>query len=189
MTSQETGKMPGSQDPFRRQLEASIPAELNAVLAFYRSELGKRGWKESADGAVVKPDQVQLAYASADGPAVLKLGRSNGETSINLAQKYPAAAAKANVVPKSGQARLVFGNMGGSEAVLTINKQSIKIAGGAGGPQSADRPMLDVPPGKYPYTLKIAGRPARSDTVEVTAGDAWGLMIAPSGEVLSLQIY
>lgn len=189
MTSQETGKMPGSQDPFRRQLEASIPAELKTVLAFYRSELGKRGWKESPDGAVVKPDQVQLAYASADGPAVLKLGRSNGETSINLAQKYPAAATKANVVPKPGQARLVFGNMGGSEAVLTINKQSIKIAGGAGGPQSPDRPMLDVPPGKYPYTLKLAGRPARSDTVEVTAGDAWGLMIAPSGEVLSLQIY
>src|SRR6476659_4460657 len=71
MTSLGTGKMPGSDSPFRRELEASIPAELSTVLAFYRSELGKRGWKESADRAVVKPDQVQLSYSAADGPATL----------------------------------------------------------------------------------------------------------------------
>ena len=128
MTSLGTGKMPGSDAPFRRELEASIPAELNTVLAFYRSELGNRGWKESADRAVVKPDQVQLAFTSSDGPAMLKLGRSNGETSVSLAQKYPAAATKAEIMPKPGQAKLVFGNMGNSEAALTINKQTIKIA-------------------------------------------------------------
>jgi hypothetical protein len=189
MTSLGTGKMPGSDSPFRRELEASIPAELNTVLAFYRSELGNRGWKESADRAVVKPDQVQLAFTSSDGPAMLKLGRSNGQTSVNLAQKYPAAATKAEIMPKPGQAKLVFGNMGNSEAALTINKQTIKIARGAGGPQSPDRPMLELPPGKYQYSLKLAGRPAGSNSVEVTADDAWGLMIAPGGEVLSLQIY
>ena len=92
-------------------------------------------------------------------------------------------------MPKPGQAKLVFGNMGSSEASLTINKQTIRIAGGAGGPQSPDRPMLELPPGKYQYALKLAGRPAKNNTVEVSADDAWGLMIAPSGEVLSLQIY
>ena len=49
--------------------------------------------------------------------------------------------------------------------------------------------MLDLPPGKYPYSVKVAGRPAKNDTIEVTADDAWGVMIAPSGEVLSLQMY
>ncbi|MBR1145226.1 hypothetical protein [Bradyrhizobium sp. AUGA SZCCT0431] len=189
MTSMGTGKMPGSDAPFRRDLEASIPAELGSVLAFYRSELGKRGWKEQAEGAVVKPDQVRLAFASADGPATLKLGRRNSETSVNLAQKYPAAAAKAEIIPKPGQAKLVFGNMGDGEATVTINKQTIKVAGGAGGPQSPSRPMLELPPGKYQYSVKLAGRPAKSDSVEVTANDAWGFMIAPSGEALSLQIY
>jgi hypothetical protein len=184
-----TGKMPGSDAPFRRDLEASIPAELSVVLAFYRSELSKRGWKEQAEGAVVKPDQVRLAFAASEGPATLKLGRSHGETSVNLSQKYPAAAIKATVMPKPGQAKLVFGNMGGSEATVTINKQTIKVAGGAGGPQSPSRPMLELPPGKYPYSVKLAGRPAKSDTVEITADDAWGMMIAPSGEILSLQIY
>ncbi len=189
MTSLGTGKMPGSDAPFRRELEASIPADLGAVLAFYRSELGKRGWKESTERAVVKPEQVQLAYTAPDGPALLKLGRSHGETSVSLAQKYPAEAVKANVLPKPGQAKLVLGNMGPSEASLTINRQTIKIAPGAGGPQSPDRPMLELPPGKYAYSVKLAGRPARNNTVEVTVDDAWGLMIAPSGEVLALQIY
>ncbi|CAN7628591.1 hypothetical protein LJR220_005831 [Bradyrhizobium sp. LjRoot220] len=189
MTSMGTGKMPGSDAPFRRDLEASIPAELGSVLAFYRSELGKRGWKEQAEGAVVKPDQVRLAFASSDGPATLKLGRRNGETSVNLSQKYPAAAAKAEIIPKPGQAKLVFGNMGDGEATVTINKRTIKVAGGAGGPQSPSRPMLELPPGKYQYSVKLAGRLARSESVEVTANDAWGFMIAPSGEALSLQIY
>lgn len=189
MKSLGTGKMPGSDAPFRRELDASIPAELNTVLAFYRSELGKRGWKESQERAVVKPDQVQLAFSAPDGPAMLKLSRRNGETSVNLAQKYPAAAAKADVIPKPGLARLLFGNVGTSEAILTVNKQTIRIAAGAGGPQSPRGPALDLPPGKYPYSVKVAGRPARNDTVEVTADDTWGLMIAPSGEVLPLQMY
>ncbi len=184
-----TGKIPGSDAPFRRDLDASVPAELNAVLAFYRSELGKRGWKESSERAVVKPDQVQLAFAAPDGPAMLKLGRSNGETSVNLVQRYPAAAAKADVVPTPGQSRLVFGNMGGTEVTLSINKQTIRIAAGAGGPQSPDRPMLELPPGKYPYAAKVTGGAARNGTVEVAADGTWGMMIAPSGEVLSMQIY
>jgi hypothetical protein len=189
MSSIGTGKVPGSNAPIRRELEASIPAELNNVLGFYRTELGKRGWKELAEGAVIKSDQVQLALTSADGPATLKLGRSNGETSVNLAQKYPDVAAKADFVPKPGQAKLVFGNLGGGEATVSINKQTIRIASGAGGPQSPKPPMLDLPPGKYPYTLKVAGGPARNNQIEIAADDTWGLMVAPNGEVLPLHMY
>ena len=189
MSSIGTGKVPGSNAPIRRELEASIPAELNNVLGFYRTELGKLGWKEATEGAVVKPDQVQLAFTSPDGPATLKLGRNNGETSVNLAQKYPAVAAKADFVPKPGQAKLVFGNLGGGEATVSINKQTIKIAGGVGGPQSPKPPMLDLPPGKYQYTLKVAGGPARNNQIEIDAGDTWGLMVAPSGDVLPLHMY
>jgi hypothetical protein len=189
MTSIGTGKMPGSDAPFRRELEASIPAELTTVLAFYRGELGKRGWRETAEGAVVKSDQAQLAFTSPDGPATLKLGRRNGETSVNLAQKYPAAAAKADVVPKPGQSKLMFGNIGKREATVSINKQTIKIAAGAGGPQSPRPPMIDLPPGKYQYALKIAGGPARNNQIEIGAGDTWGVMIGPGGDVLPLQMY
>ncbi|SEO22155.1 hypothetical protein [Bradyrhizobium sp. OK095] len=188
-TSLGTAKLPGIEVPFRRELEASVPAELSDVLAFYRSELTKLGWQEKPDGAVVAADRVQLAFASPQGPAVLKLGRTESETSINLVQKNPDAATKADIMPKPGQAKLLLGNMGNQEAVLTINKQTVKIAAGAGGPQSPKGPMLDLPPGRYQYSLRMAGRPARNDTITIAAGDAWGLMVGPTGEVLPLQMY
>ena len=188
-TSLGTAKLPGIEVPFRRELEASVPAGLSDVLAFYRGELTKLGWQEKPDGAVIAADRVQLAFASPQGPAVLKLGRANGETSVNLVQKNPDAATKADIMPKPGQAKLLFGNMGAQDAQLTINKQTIKVAAGAGGPQSPKGPMLDLPPGKYQYSLKMAGRPARNDTIDIAAGDAWGLMVGPTGEVLPLQMY
>ncbi|MBR1223723.1 MULTISPECIES: hypothetical protein [unclassified Bradyrhizobium] len=189
MSTSASGKLPGSNAVYRRQLDASIPAELNAVLAFYRRELGKRGWTESTERAVVQADRAQLAFTSPDGPAMLKLGRSDDETSVILAQKYPAVAAKADFVPKPGHAKLMLGNVGESEAAVTINKQTIKLAAGAGGLQSPRPPILELPPGKYRYSMKVAGRPARNDTIEVTADDGWGLIILPSGEALSMQMY
>jgi hypothetical protein len=83
----------------------------------------------------------------------------------------------------------MFGNMGGGEVAVTINKQTVKIAAGAGGPQSPKGPTLDLPPGKYQYSLKIAGGPARSNQIEIAADETWGLMIAPNGEVLPVQMY
>jgi hypothetical protein len=189
ISSMGAANLPGGQSPFRRELEASVPADINSVLAFYRGELAKRGWTEMAEQAVVKVDQAQLAFTSPDGPAMLKLARQNGETTVNLAQKNPVAAAKADVMPKPGLAKLLFGNVGGGEAVVTINKQTIRIAAGAGGPQSPKGPTLDLPPGKYQYALKVAGGASRMRQIEVAADDTWGLMIAPNGEVMPLRMY
>jgi len=188
-TSLATTKLPGTEMPFRRELEASIPAPLGDVLAFYRTELGKLGWQEKTDGATVSAERAQIDFTSPQGPAVLKLGRAKGETTVNLAQKNPEAATKADIMPKPGQARVMFGNIGPKEASLTINKQTIKIAAGVGGPQSPKGPMLDLAPGTYQYALRTPGRPARSETLTVAAGDAWGLMVGPSGDVLPLQMY
>lgn len=184
-----TTKMPGSETPFRRELAASIPAPLGDVLAFYRAELSKLGWQEKTDTATVSAERAQIDFTSPQGPAVLKLGRTKGETTVNLAQKNSDAAAKADIMPKAGQARLMLGNMGPNEASLTINKQTVKIAAGAGGPQSPKGPMLDLPPGKYQYALRLPGRPARTEALTVAAGEAWGLLVGPGGDVLPLQMY
>jgi hypothetical protein len=37
--------------------------------------------------------------------------------------------------------------------------------------------------------MKVAGGAARSQTIELAADDAWGLMVSPVGEVLALQVY
>ena len=188
-TGLSSTKFPGSDQSFRTELEASIPAELGEVLAFYRTELTKRGWQEKTDGATVTAERAELAFTSPEGPAVLKLGRSRDETTVSLMQRNPQAAAKADIMPKAGQARLMLGNIGPKEASLTINKQTIKIAAGAGGPQSPKGPMLDLPPGKYQYALRLPGQPTRNETLTVAAGDAWGLLVGPSGDVLPLQMY
>ena len=184
-----TTKIPGGEAPLRRELAASIPAPLNDVLAFYRAELSRLGWQEKTDGAAVSAERAQIDFTSPQGPAVLKLGRAKGETTVNLAQKNADVAEKADVMPKAGQARLMLGNMGANEASLTINKQTVKIAAGAGGPQSPKGPMLDLPPGKYQYALRLPGRPARTEALTVAAGEAWGLLVGPSGDVLPLQMY
>lgn len=182
-------KFPGSDQSFRKELEASIPAELSDVLAFYRAELSKRGWQEKTDGATVTAERAELAFTSPEGPAMLKLGRAREETTVRLVQRNPQAAAKADIMPKAGQARVMLGNIGPKEASLTINNQTVKIAAGAGGPQSRKGPMLDLPPGKYQYALRMPGRPARTESLTVAAGDAWGLLVGPTGEVLPLQMY
>ena len=185
-----TTTMPGGQSPFRRALNASVPAELGAVLVFYRSELAKRDWKESTQGAVVKPDRVVLAFSTPEGPAVLKLGRQGGETTVDLALKIPAAAAKAGMLPARGQVKLMFGNMGDTEAAITINAKTIKIAAGVGGPAAPNGPTLELPPGRYKYSLQIVGRPVRASELTVGADDTWGLMVAPGGTaVMPLQMY
>jgi hypothetical protein len=184
-----TTKIPGGEAPLRRELTASIPAPLQNVLAFYRAELSKLGWQEKTDGAAVSADRAQIDFTWPQGPAVLKLGRTKGETTVSLEQKNADVAVKADIMPKAGLARVMLGNMGPKEASLTINKQAVKIAAGAGGPQAPKGPMLDLPPGKYQYAVRTQGQPTRTDTLTVAAGDIWGLMVGPSGDVLPLQMY
>lgn len=162
----------GAKAPLRREIEARVPAELGEVLAFYRRELGQRGWQEQPDDAVIAADRVQLAFASPKGPAVLKLGRAKGETTVSLAQRNPEAAAKADVLPISGQARLIFGYLRPDVASLVINDQTIKIAGGENHPQT-----LDLPPGTYSYALLVSGLRMRTDSITVAAGEAWSLSL------------
>jgi hypothetical protein len=37
--------------------------------------------------------------------------------------------------------------------------------------------------------VKFAGRPPRNGNIELAADDAWGLMIAPDGDAMQLQVY
>jgi hypothetical protein len=73
------------------------------------------------------------------------------------------------------------------EAVVTINKQTIKVAAGAGA-KSQDGPRIELPPGKYKYSLKVANRAAQEKDVEIGADETWGLLVGPGG-VMPLHLY
>jgi hypothetical protein len=176
----------GTKTPFRRELKATVPLSLNDVLGFYRRELGKMNWREQGKAAVTA-DSAMVAFTSPEGPAVLKLARKDDAVSVSLAVKNPAAAEKAGVLPKPGQARVLFGNINPVEAAITFNGKTLKVASGAG-TKRPDGPMLDVPPGKYRYSAKLPGVASGSEEVDLHADETWGLMIGPGG-VLALQAY
>jgi hypothetical protein len=188
LSSPGTVTMAGSKTAFRREFNGKVPADIGSVLAFYRRELGKRTWKEQADGAVVKPETVVLAFAAPEGPAVLKLGRDDRETTINIVVKNPAEAAKAEALPPAGMGRVVLGNLNEATASVTINQKTVKVPPGA----IKDRPpkelILDLKPGKYRYVLKIPGQRDQADELVLAADDTWALLIGPGG-VLPLQMY
>ncbi len=196
LVAEESGGLPlpkrhtmsvGTKTQFRRELKATVPLELADVLGFYRRELGKMNWKENAKGTAATPDSAVIAYTSPDGPAVLKLGRKDDATSVELVVKNPDAVAKAGIAPKPGQAKILFGNINDAEAAITFNNKMLKVAAGAG-TKAPDGPMLDMPPGKYKYSIKLPGKPVQNDEVDIGADEAWGLMIGPGG-VLPLQAY
>jgi hypothetical protein len=169
----------GIETPLRTKLEATVPAELGNVLAFYRTELGKLGWQEQRDGAVVSADHVQLAFVSPVGPGMLALDRRDSSTNVNLVQKNASVATNANVMPEPGQAMLVFSNISETDATLTINDRTLKRAAGT------RAVSLDLQPGKYTYELSVPGHPTTTHVLNLVAGDTWELTVGRDGEAWS----
>lgn len=170
---------------YRVVINANVPMDVATMLGFYRSELGKRGWKE-APGATLSEAHASANFTAPEGPAVLTLERKGGDTLVRLALRKPEAARTAGVLPKAGQAKVLIGNPNDSEAVVTINKQTFRVKPGAGA-KNPDGPALDLPPGKYQVSLKMGGK-AASESIEVGADETWGLLVGPGG-LLPLQVY
>jgi hypothetical protein len=179
---------------FIKAFHVETPLDLAGVLGFYRLELGKRGWSENA-GAVVEPGGAAIAFTTADGPALLRLTRQDDRTIADLSLRKPAAI-NADVVPMRGQVRLLLGNSTDEEAVITINEQTIKLAAHAEltdapktGRKSPDSPEINLQPGKYKVSLKVASGAAQNREFEVAADETWGLVAGPAGVPLPLHLY
>lgn len=173
--------------PLRKNLMASVDSPLKSVLAFYRRELTRMNWKEETAGAIEKSDQVQLAFTTPDGPAQLKLDAKGMKTEVSLSTRSQSAAkANSDMIPAAGQGKILFGNINETEASITINKKTVKIAAGAGS-KTKNGPSMDVPPGKYSFSFRVGNKGPQTDQVEVKAGETWGLMVGPGG-VLAVQI-
>lgn len=176
--------------PFIEAVHIETPLDLAGVLGFYRVELRKRGWSENG-GAVVEPGGAVIAFTTSEGPALLRLSRQDDRTIADLSRRKPAAN-NAGMLPMPGQVKLRLGNAADEEAVITINGQTIKLAARAGLKlmgKSPDSPEIDLPPGKYKVTLKVASGAAESREFEVAADEAWGLLADPAGVPIPLHLY
>jgi hypothetical protein len=171
--------------PFRITLNATLFADRESLLAFYRAELGKRGWTETA--SAINPAEAMITFKTPDGPATLRLTGKGTDAVVQLTLRKPAEAEKAGLLPKAGQGKLVFGNVTETEAEITVNKRTVKVGPGIGA-RKPDGPMLDLAPGKYEVSFKSGGKPAQRETVTVGKDETWGVLIGPGG-ALPLQAY
>jgi hypothetical protein len=181
---------------FIEAVHVETPLDLAGVLRFYRDELSKRGWTEN-DGAVVAPDRAAIAFTTSGGPALLRLTRQHDRTIVDLSLRKPAVT-NAGSLPRPGQVRLLLGNDTDEEAVITINEQTIKFAARAGSKlteaagttrKSPDSPEIDLQPGKYKVTLKVANGAAQNREFEFAADETWGLLAGPARVPLPVQLY
>jgi hypothetical protein len=181
--------------PFIEALHIETPLDLAATLGFYRAELLKRGWTET-DGAVVEADRAVIAFTTSDGPAQLRLTRQDGRTVADVSRRK-ADTYNAGIVSMPGQARLMLGNATGEEAVMSINGRSVELAAGVGddfrsvpetGNKSPAIPEMNLAPGRYNVTRKLASGASESRVFEVAANETWGLLAGADG-IIPLRLY
>ena len=186
---------------FVKAFHVETPLDLAGVLRFYRLELSKRGWTEN-DGAVIKSDGAVIAFTTSDGPALLRLTHQDDRTIADLSLRKPVAMnagiVSMPILPIPGQVRLLLGNDTDEEAVITINEQTIKLVAGAGskltddpetGRKSSESQEINLPPGKYKVSIKIASGAAQNREFEIAADETWGLVAGPAGVPLPLHLY
>jgi hypothetical protein len=179
---------------FIKAFHVETPLDLAGALRFYRLELSKRGWSENG-GAIVEPGRAVIGFTTADGPALLRLTRQDDRTMADLSLRKPAAT-NAGIKPMPGQVKLLFGNSTDEEAVFTVNEQTVKLAAGsklpdapATGRKSPDGQEINLPPGKYKVSLKVASGRTQNREFEVAADETWGLLVGPAGVALPVQLY
>jgi hypothetical protein len=177
----------GSQ--FSRTVITTVPADLTKVLEFYRQELPAQGWAEQTENSTVEAQRAALVFRGDKGVLSLKLNQSGAETEITLALKDEATAKKAGILPPAGQSRLYFGNINEAPITYILNQKEVKVDPQDPSQQSMEGvPYLDLPPGKYEYTLTIPGEPAATDSIEVGVDESWGLIGGPGG-AFPVQLY
>jgi hypothetical protein len=50
-------------------------------------------------------------------------------------------------------------------------------------------PEIDLPPGKFKVTLKVASGSAQDRELEVAGDETWGLLVGPDAVPLPLHLY
>jgi hypothetical protein len=174
---------------YRKSIQTTVPAELKAVLEFYRRELGSRGWKEDSKAAAVEPEQAKLSFTGDDGELSVQLERQGKSVAINLTVRYTARAKADGLLPKPNQARLILGNISEKDVVIQVNKKEHKVAAGAGAKDPKDGIIVDLPPGKCTVTVKVRGKPDDTQELNLEPATTWGVVVLPTDESLIDQLF
>jgi len=171
---------------FLQEARATVKARVATVVAFYRAELTKRGWKETGT-ARVTDSAADLNFEAHDGPARLTVARTGNETLSTLFVRNKAGAEASGLLPKPGRARLLLGSMVDADSTVTVAGRTVAVAAGVG-QRAPDGPSLELTPGTHTVSIRVGKGAAQTETIKVGAGEIWGLLLGRGG-ALPLQAY
>ncbi len=173
------GNMGSTRTQFSHAVNFSAPNSVADIVAFYRAELGKKGWKE--DSAKVNDTEATLTFTAPDGPAKLLVKRGSDMTDAELTVTEKGKAAASPLAPKPGMVRLVFGNMSDKAADVVIGGKHVKMTPGQGA-KGPDGPTLEVKPGN----LTVESKNGKEN---FTAGpdEIWMVAVGPGGLMVVKQ--
>jgi hypothetical protein len=174
---------------FRKEINATVSAKLDAVVRFYRDELTAGGWKETFQEAKVEQGSAKVAFTSPTGSLSVQLKAESNQTAITLILRDVQATKAAGLLPAPGKARLVLGNDSETAATVTINKRDYSIAAGAGAKDPKTGLNWDLAPGKYTVEVKLPGGEVQIEELTIGPDETWGVVVIPVSGFLAMQLY
>jgi hypothetical protein len=174
---------------YRQSVETRVASNLDAVAAFYHKELSERRWRETSTSQAADKNSIVMAFASSDGTLSATLVRDGKDVKVSLVTRHPDAAQRDGLVPPEGRARLLVANGLAGDVTVTINGSPFVVPQGAGknGPISGFK--VDLFPGNNQLVIRRPGQSDETRQIPAAAGDAWGLLLIPSGELMTMQLY
>ena len=112
---------------FRTEVKTTVSADLDRILAFYRTELGKKGWTEDRGKSQTLVDKASLVFTTPDGPANLEISTMSTGTSSHLILRLPKEAEARGLMPKPGKAMLVMSNAMEEPVSVTLAGKTYKL--------------------------------------------------------------
>ena len=176
-----------TKSKFLYSANATVQANIQTIVAFYRRELPKRDFKEDT-GASISATEATLNFTTKEGPAVLKVTHKDGQSNIELTVRQKAQAEASGLMPKAGYVRVLFGNIEDTPGEITIGGKTFKVKAGEHAEDPKSSPSIELKPGKYAFTVQLKGKPAHKDEAQFGEGEIWGILIGPGGG-LPLPMY
>jgi hypothetical protein len=173
---------------FRKEIKATVPAPIDAVVRFYRTELASGGWKENAQAAKVDQRSAKLSFSGPSGSLIVQLQASGKDTAITLSSRDAQAAKAAGMLPPPGKGRLLIGNASDEAVTITVNKKDYSVAAGAGAQDPQTGINWEVAPGKYTVEVKLGGK-VQTEVLTVGADETWGVIVIEAKGFLPVQLY
>jgi hypothetical protein len=164
---------------YSKAVNFSAPNSVADIVAFYRAELAKKGWKE--DAAKISDMGADLSFTAPEGPAKLTVKRNGDMSDAELTLNEKTKAAASPLAPKPGKVKILFGNMSDKDIVISIGGKKVKVAAGAGS-KGPDGPSLELPPGALTASMKGAKEDFKAD-----ADTIWMVGIGPGGLIVVQQ--